>query len=45
VTRLTGDKLAPNSEHGPGHVIPKLKTAAIEAAQDRATIRLVIYTL
>jgi len=38
------DKLAPNSEQGLGHVI-LLKTAAIEGAQERATIRLGIYTL
>jgi len=35
-------KLAPNYKQG--HVIP-LKTAAIEGAQERATIRLGIYTL
>jgi len=44
VTRLKDDKLAPNSEQGLGHMIP-LKTAAIEDAQDKATIRLGIYTL
>jgi len=44
VTKLTDDKLAPNSEKGLGNVIP-LKTAAIEGAQQRATISFGIYTL